>query len=615
GDRAEVPAELLLTSRAGFRYDLPGHGRWTVVGGAGGFAGAAPLSSLAARWSETGEGETSLVCVGSAAPAPQWERYAADPTAVPTACAGEASVFSAALPHVTLFGAGFGAPRTWRGSLGASGNLVARWGMSVDALVVHGTHLPSAADRNLAAEPAFSLAGEGGRPVYAAPGGIDPATGGVAPGAARMAPTLGPVLVLGSRGQSWTGQLTAGITGLFGGSGQLGLYYTFTHSRVLEGGIPGLGASPAGTAGDPARMEWSDGAFTPRHLVQLVLASRPLRRLRLSAVGRLASGLPFTPFVQGDVNGDGYMNDRAFIFAPAAADDPELGAAMARLLERAPASARRCLREQAGRVAAPGACRTPWSPSLDVRAELLAVGNVNTRRLALTLTASNVTAGLDYLLHGADGLRGWGQYPLPDATLLVVRGFDPAQPAFAYHVNPGFGRPLGGGALRVPFRVALQARVTVGADPRYQPLMRAIELGSGRTRESVRTDLARRLRNTPAVLLRLDASDTAALKLAPLQRARLGALADSLAPGIAAVVDLLTNVYTEEGAFTPERRARLQELTLRASALAATALELTRQLLTPEQWTRVPAWLARPTRVEELERPPTIEMSLPAGGS
>lgn len=614
GGGGQVPGDLVLTPRFGFRYNAPGRGGWTLDGGAGGFAGAPPLASLAPRWGEAGEGQASLVCVGPASPVPQWQQYAADPGAAPSACADAASVFSAASPHVTLFHPGYASPRTWRASLGLRGGLTARWGLSVDALLVRGTHLPSAADLNFSGPAAFTLADEGGRPVHAATGEIDPATGGIAPGAARAAAALGPVLELGSRGESWTGQVTAGLSGFVGRGGQVGVYYTHSRARTLQGGIPFPGEPSASTAGDPALREWTDAPFVHRHLLQGILSLRPFPRLRVSAVGSLASGLPFTPLVGGDVNGDGYPNDRAFVFDPATAADPAVAEGMAALLRDAPAGARACLRAQAGQVARPGACRTAWLPSLDVRAELLARGNANSRRLTVTLTASNVTAGLDYLLHGPDGLRGWGQYPVPDATLLHVRGFDRARPAFGYEVNPNFGVPLGSGAGRIPLRVALQVRVTLGADPRYQPLMHAIELGSGSARESIRAGVAARIRLVPAAVLRLHATDTTALGLTPLQQAQLSAAADSLAPLVAAVVDSLTELYTTRGPLTPLRRARIQELSQRAGALAAAAVELTRARLSPEQWARVPAWLTRPLVGEEMERPPPMELSLPIGG-
>jgi hypothetical protein len=42
----------------------------------------------------------------------------------------------------------------------------------------------------------------------------------------------------------------------------------------------------------------------------------------VAATRRAASGAPFTPVVDGDINGDGLWNDRAFVFSPATATPP-----------------------------------------------------------------------------------------------------------------------------------------------------------------------------------------------------------------------------------------------------------------------------------------------------
>lgn len=606
--------ELLLTPRFGFRYDLPGRGRWTVEGGAGGFAGVPGLSSLAARWNETGAGTMSLACIGPAAPTPEWGRYDADPGAIPERCADGSSLFSSTVPRATVFAPDFGAPRTWRASLGLGGGLTRRLGIHTSALLVHGTHLPSARDLNLRPSAAFLLPGEDGRPVYVAPEAIDPTTGGISPGASRVSPVLGPVVELGSRGESWTGQFTAGVNGPVGRSYLMGLSYTHTRSRMLQGGISAPGVAASSTAGDPQRLEWAESPYAPRHQFQAFLSGRLARRLSVTATGRIQSGVPYTPLVRGDVNGDGFGNDRAFLFDPATTTDPALAAAMRRLWAEAPAPAQRCLRAGAGQIARAGACRTGWTPSLDLRAELMALGNVNTRRLALTLLASNVTAGVDYLLHGADDLHGWGQYPYPDATLLEVRGFDADRRTFRYDVNPNFGRPISGGVLRMPFRLTLQGRVTVGADPRYQPLMQSIEMGMAGSRESARAEVARRIRNLPAAVLGLNATDTAALSLTLMQHARLRMLADSLAPLLSDAIDGIATALTEKGPLTTVRRARLQEHTQRAGVLDDIARERTRELLTPAQWARIPAWLTRPVQPAELEKPPTVHGTISGSG-
>lgn len=612
GARVRPPSELILSPRFGFRLSTSGRLGWTVDGGIGRFAGAPSLESLAPVWGETGVSSSALTCIGPAAPTPDWRLYATDPASIPSACADGTSIFSSLAPTATLFSRGYGSPRTWRASLGVGKSLTPLWGVRANLLLSRGSNLPTAVDRNLLPSAGFTLPGEDGRPVYVGPASIDAGTGGIAPGESRINQSLGTVRELDGRGESRTGQLTAGVNGNAWRRTLLSLSYTFTSSRLLAGGLAAPGAISGTTAGDPARLEWQDAPFAPRHAFQLMVNSRLGRRLRVSAISRFTSGAPFTPVVRGDINGDGVSNDRAFVFDPLTTGNPVLARNMARLLDVAPSAVRDCLREQAGRIAAPGSCRTPWSPSLDFRAELLAVGNVNSRRLILTLTGSNVTAGLDYLLHGPNGLRGWGQFPFPDPALLEVRGFDPARRAFNYVVNPRFGQPLGGGLLRLPFTITLQGRLTLGADPRYQPLMAAIEAGMGNT-ERIRARLAERILNVPAVVLQLAAADTTALGLTLPQRARLQAAADSLGPRISSAIDSLAASYIERGPMTAARKARLQDRAELAGSLAEEALKRTREILTPAQWARLPAWLLEGPNAEELQRP-TMEVTIPGTG-
>ena len=66
--------------------------------------------------------------------------------------------------------------------------------------------------------------------------------------------------------------------------------------------------------------------LAPPDPVQLRLQLLRLRAREL--VRQFRSGKPFTPIVRGDMNGDGYSNDRAFIFDPAATTDPALANGM-----------------------------------------------------------------------------------------------------------------------------------------------------------------------------------------------------------------------------------------------------------------------------------------------
>jgi len=54
---------------------------------------------------------------------------------------------------------------------------------------------------------------------------------------------------------------------------------------------------------------------------------------------------------------------------------------------------------------------------------------------------------------------------VPDPVLLYVRGFDPATDRFHYVVNGHFGATNGANqGITVPFQVAFQANLTIGAD-------------------------------------------------------------------------------------------------------------------------------------------------------
>lgn len=605
---ATPPLSIVATPRAGFHFVSRGRGQWTVEGGVGGFAGPAPLAGLAQPWGQTGTEDALLACVGPAAPAPDWAGFAADPGALPTACADGAPAFASRAPGVVVFAPDHAIPRTWRATLGANGRLGARWELRVDLLAFRGTHLPSGVLRNLTGAPAFTLPAEGSRPVLAPPSAIDPATGEFAPAASRASRSLGPVVELGSRGESRGAQLTAQLIRPIG-KGLLSVAYTGTRASVLGGGVAAPGAAFSGTAGDPNRLEWAPAPFSAPHVVQGMLRRWSTRRLSFGAVAQLRAGVRFTPLVGQDVNGDGAANDRAFVFDPRQVADPALAAGMERLLASAPGGARACLRVARGTVAAPGACRTPWSASLHLRADYTAGPRSDLRRLAFTFTASNVSAGLDHLLHGPERLRGWGQHPFPDATLLQVRGFDPAARAFVYEVNPRFGSAMSGGALRIPFRVTLQARATLGADPRFQPVQRMLEMGAAGARESVRAELAGRIRNLAAELLQLDRADTTAPSLTASERARIQAIADSLAPALAAIVERLTDLYTARGPETALRGAKVREAAEHAEALDAAAREGVREVLGAGRWERLPAWLVRPLEVVPPDgRSPTFRM-------
>ena len=616
--RDAPPAEWFLSPRAGFRYKPGVLGNASLRGGAGAFRGVVSPRILSRIWGETGANDTGvrLTCVGDAAPMPDWHAYTTDPATIPHECDGVEPVLTDRAPSVAVFAPDFASPRTWRASAGLDGNLTARLSYRFDALVVYGQKITTAVDRNLDTGHGFAAPDEGGRSVFARPDQIDARTGLFIPGASRRDQNLGTVREIGSGGESWTRQVSAGVTGVVGkktAQTLVSLSYTNSHSRDRVGGVPAPGAPAATTAGDPASQEWGPSDLDRRHSFQLILSNRVRPMVQLSAIAQYGSGLPYTPIVTGDVNGDGAYNDRAFVFEPGALPDISATQTMSSLLSSGPDPIRICLRRQLGALAKRNSCRTGWWSSLSAEAQVSPSRFGGSRRLAFSARASNLTAGIDYLLHGPGGLRGWGQYSVPDPYLLEVRGFDREQRSFRYDVNPQFGQPLGRGLLRIPFSVTLQGRVAVGSDPRHQPMAAAVAAGlrSGAGRDAIRRALAERIRNIPAIVLALASADPGELALTADQVVRLRTAADSLAPQLDQALDALTLAFSS-GA-SKGRGERVQDAARAAQAVTDAGLQIVGRTLSREQVQKLPVWLVAPATGEELTRPPPVQMTLPGG--
>jgi hypothetical protein len=136
--------------------------------------------------------------------------------------------------------------------------------------------------------------------------------------------------------------------------------------------------------------------------------------------------------VSSDINGDGFRNDRAFVFdsATLGSADPILASGMRELLASGSSAARSCLGSQVGRIAARGSCQEPWSSTSNMTVGFNPIKFRLPQRLNLSLYVNNALGAADLLVHGEKNRRGWGQAINPDATLLFVRGFDPAAQRF-----------------------------------------------------------------------------------------------------------------------------------------------------------------------------------------
>jgi hypothetical protein len=607
------PSEVHLSPRAGFTYSYGrnnnGPSPGSIRGGFGEFRGRASSSLFASAADATGlsNGQSQIVCVGPTVPQPEWETFIDNPSAIPSSCNGSSQVFGNERRNVTVFSPGFEAPRAWRGSLGISRRFAERFNLSLDASFARGVAQTSSSDLNLSTSPKFSIDNEGNRPVFAPVASIVPSSGAVSLTGSRLAPRFGVVSQINSDLESSTRQLTASFNGITTKALVFNMSYTYTRSRDQSQGMGSFGGfgggSGASTAGNPKIAEWATSDQERRHSI-IGTVTWPIKpAIELTAISRISSGGFFTPLVAGDVNGDGLRNDRPFIFDPLLAGDTAVSGGMSRLLASAPERARECLTAQMGTIASRNSCSVPWSTSFDLQLNVKPNQFGLNRKLTISILGLNTLGGIDQLLHGSDNLHGWGQPVFPDRTLLYVRGFDPATQRFKYQVNEHFGAANGSrNAFRVPFQLAVQARLTLGQDPARQQF-NAVFGGRGGNRPTAADFRERLARAVPNPFRRiLELNDSLKLELTADQKTKLQTMGDSMQVKADTLVGALAQTLGSNEARNADplqlgmrMRGRIQE----GRALAQKAIKDAETILTPEQWAKIPKEVKEPFQQRE----------------
>jgi hypothetical protein len=367
-----------------------------------------------------------------------------------------------------MFAPEFAIPQSWRTELNWRWLFSGQLSGNVGATYTRNVSQADPWDLNFNGVRRLTLGFEDGRPVFVSPSSIDQSSGQVASTDSRVTTAFTQVTEVRSNLASTAMQLTAGLTYRYGTSAfvssvapnpprfnaTLRAWYSYSDSRSETRGFSGT------TAGDPRETAWGRSAV-PRHTIQVVLDANLDRWFRITASGRLSSGMPFTPLIGSDVNGDGYANDRAFVFDPSSTADPALRSGMSALMGSTSDQVTKCLRAQVSRIAAYNSCEGPWSATLGTIAVVLDPFRIGLRnRGSLALYVNNALGGLDQVLHGEKHLMGWGEPAYADPLLLNVRGFDARTNAFRYSVNPLFGTSTAyRNAFRQPFRLTVDLRL------------------------------------------------------------------------------------------------------------------------------------------------------------
>jgi hypothetical protein len=467
---------MMMNQTGSFYRNMSG----TVRGGIGEFRDLLHPGILADASASTGlAGGTSVLnCVGAAVPVPDWSLFAADARTIPSQCVTGSGVLAERAPAATLIDPSFDVPRSWRASLDWSTS-VNNWLLHVGTLATYDLAQPGVVDANFSGVSRMTLADEANRPVFVSSASIDPASGAVSAVESRKSDQYGGVGVRVSDLRGYGGQLNVSLSpDVFKFRNGLQFYgsigYTLQATRRQFRGFDGA------AFGDPRVREWAAGSNDARHILVLTSGFSTAKIGTVTLFARAQSGLPFTPLVQGDVNGDGRSGDRAYVPNPETTSNPNLAAQLRTLLANGSPTARGCLLANLGAVPPRNGCRGPWTQSLNIQWRPPTPrrwGN----RVTPNIYLENVLAGIDQLVHG-NSLRGWGSPAAPDPVLLVPRGFDATNQRFNYDVNPRFGDTSPARTLfRNPFRVVIDFSFNLSTPYDLQQLRRAVEPVKGPT--------------------------------------------------------------------------------------------------------------------------------------
>ncbi len=458
--------------------------RAVLSGGIGLFQNTPSTTLLSGTMANTGLANAlqQITCAGSAVPTPNWEGYENAPSSIPTQCANGAvpTPFASSAPNVLLAAQDYTAPRSVRGNLNWRGNILDNlFSANFSGTYSENLNQTETVDLNFSPTTRFVLASEGNRPVYVNPTSIDPTTGVIAAGDGRVSSAFDHVTQLRTDLTTTTKQLQVQLSPTtFNSKLTWNLAYTYQDFRAESRGF-------SSTVGDPLDLQWSRGPGDWRHQIQYTVGYNFFNTVRVSWTGRFQSGTPFTPIVQGDINGDGYSNDRAFVFNPATTTDPTLAASMQQLLAAGSSQARSCLQKQIGQLAGLNSCEGPWISTASMNITFNPLKLHLPQRATFQLSINNPLGAADLALHGENHLQGWGQTPFIDNNLLYVRGFNPSTNQYVYAVNQRFGSSSAAyNTLLAPVSIVALLRFDTAPTRERQTLTQSLD--RGRTTDGTR---------------------------------------------------------------------------------------------------------------------------------
>ncbi|HTJ23418.1 MAG TPA: carboxypeptidase-like regulatory domain-containing protein [Gemmatimonadaceae bacterium] len=564
-----------------------------AVGGIYQNVGSANLLSEAVSQTGLPASTQTISCVGPAAPIPDWSSYSAGPTAAPRACndGSTGGIFSNAAPSVFAFDRQFDQPRSFRTAADWSSPVLDnRFVLGLQGVFSWNMNQPGVVDMNLDPARGFVLSNEQGRPVFVDPAAIVPTTGTVSITNSRRSVAFRNVALNRSDLHSASRQFVVKVVPVTTNKYR---HWDFSYSlldvRDQFYGFSGVG----NTAGNPFDRQWGPHAAEGKHQFTVNWNSIPIADLVYVTIGTtVRSGTLFTPMIAGDVNGDGYLNDRAFIFSPATTADTSLAASIRSLIATGAPAARECLTKQLGQLAERATCQAPWVTTANLRLTLNPQKLRLPKRANISINFTNPLAIADLIAHGSNDTRGWGQDIPPDQNLLFVRGFDPVARQFKYAVNDRFGstRPQQSASRSAAF-VSINVNYDIGFTRERQMLTQRLDAGRGRpgakaNAQTLKAFGTASIPNPMAMILQqpdsLKLTRQQADSLATLST-KFARLADSIWTPAAKALEAEPSEYSHSVAYRRYVVAREQTMDYLISLAPAV-----RDLLTPAQKRKLP---------------------------
>jgi hypothetical protein len=482
GQRTNVIARDLnnIQPRLQITYDFAGDQTSVLKFGAGAYSANIVHWAQLSNMQQTGTRLTDVVATGANVPTPDFIRYRRDPNSVPGAELAGQSV-----PYINIIGNDFQAPTTWKGNLSFRQFFAGKVYVGINAYYGRTINNYVYVDRNLRNTPAFTLANEGNRPVYAPLDRVaraNPARPGAIPYPisnprdVNQDPRLGRVLELNGLSNVWQRGviLEAGV--LLPKGGSINATYTYNQTEDNNSYNCCIARTSALTQiiGDPRNLNENRGNSGTdfRHKIVLFGTSPQMYGFRVGFRYVGIQGNPWTPIVFGDITGDGVgllinTNKRAFIFDPAAiranpAATPferNLADGMEAVLNNPDNIAAELLRNNLGNFAPRNAVFNPMAHNLDVRLSYTLdkqtfkwLGSQNLEVIAECFNFLNFLKS------------DWGRnkiVPGGNQVLLQALGLDPLAEAqgriqYAYNVNRAFGQATA--FANLPYQIQIGVR-------------------------------------------------------------------------------------------------------------------------------------------------------------